>query len=149
MKTFIQVFALSLLLSTSAYSEDSNVEWVTNIEEAKTASEDTGKPILMCFSGSDWCKPCIILKSTVLESETFASYAEGELIMLKVDFPRLKKNHLSEEQLKHNEALAEKYNKEGSFPLMVIINQNEEIVTKLKYWNKSPDELITYIKNLN
>ena len=143
--TYILSFILLLNLPSFA-GEDLN--WFTNINKAKTTSEEIAKPILMCFAGSDWCKPCIILKNNILESDTFAIYAKQELIMLKVDFPRLKKNRLSTEQTKHNESLAEQYNKEGHFPHVVILNSDGTIITQFNYWNKTPEELISFLNSV-
>ena len=50
-------------------------------------------------------------------------FAKDNLVLLNLDFPAKKANRLSEEQTEHNEALAEKYNKKGVFPLLVVLNE--------------------------
>ena len=99
---------------------------VYNIDEAKTQVEGQDKTLLMVFSGSDWCKPCIKLKKEVLQSSDFKSYWDQHLVLLELDFPYKKKNRLNKDQTKHNEVLADKYNTEGVFPLVLLFPQSEK-----------------------
>ena len=115
----------------------SSPEWLTDFNQAKTEAGESGKVILLNFSGSDWCGPCINLKKKIFDSEEFSNYATGHLLLVNADFPRLKKNQLSAEQTKQNEALAEKYNHEGSFPYTVLLNADGSV---LKKWSGFPDE---------
>ena len=107
-------------------------EWLTNFDAAKDKAVKENKYILLNFSGSDWCAPCIKMKAEVFESKTFLSLAEKQLILVRADFPRSKKNQLPKEQIKHNEALAEKYNSEGKFPLTLLLDANGKII---KEWD--------------
>ncbi len=79
-------------------------EWLLNFESATNAAVKENKYILLNFSGSDWCGPCIKMKKEVFESEAFLSLAEEHLVLVRADFPRSKKNQLSKEQTKHNES---------------------------------------------
>jgi thioredoxin-related protein len=110
----------------------STAEWTTDFSKAKTEASSKSKYILLNFSGSDWCGPCMKLKKEVLDSEAFLKFAEDKLVLVRADFPRNKKNKLSPEQTKQNEALAEKYNNEGKFPLTVLINAEGKVV---KTWD--------------
>ena len=97
--------------------------WMTDFESAKSVAREHHKPILLNFSGSDWCLPCIRLKRDVFESSVFASYA-SQLVLVNADFPRQKKNKLSPEQEKQNKDLAALYNPNGLFPLTLLIDTN-------------------------
>lgn len=124
------LFIINFLYAQSQVSSDS---WLTNYEEAKEISVKSGKPILMSFSGSDWCRPCIKLSKEVFENTTFRKFAENHFTLLNLDFPRLKKNRLSKEQVRHNETLAEKFNKQGQFPLVILLTAEENIILKTGY----------------
>src|SRR5262245_26875706 len=91
-------------------------EWMVNFDNAKTTAARDHKYILLNFSGSDWCGPCIKMKKEVFENDLFLSIAEDQLVLVRADFPRTKKNQLSKEQTQHNERLAELYNPDGKFP---------------------------------
>lgn len=128
-------FLLSLLLFTSF--NINSPEWKTDFDKAKTEAAGSGKLILLNFSGSDWCIPCIRLHKEFFQTEAFEKYAEDHLILLNADFPRLKKNQLSREQIKKNEKLADKYNAGGAFPLTLLLNADGKV---LKQWNGFPKE---------
>ncbi|MBK0403029.1 thioredoxin family protein [Adhaeribacter sp. BT258] len=112
-----------------------NPDWLTNFEKAKTEAKASHKLILLNFSGSDWCGPCIKLTREVFESQTFDVYADANLVRVNADFPRQKKNQLSKEQTKHNEALADQYNKAGMFPLTLLLDEYGKV---LKKWEGNP-----------
>jgi thioredoxin-related protein len=114
-----------------------SVTWLGDFNTAKTEAAKTHKLILINFSGSDWCGPCIRLRKEILESANFESYAADHLLLVRADFPRQKKNQPSKEQVKLNEALAEKYNSEGKFPYTLLVDENGKV---LKTWDGYPDE---------
>lgn len=68
----------------------------------------------------------------VFDTDSFVEYANSQLVMVRADFPRSKKNQLDPKQIKHNEALAEKYNPQGKFPLTLLLDVNGKI---LKTWD--------------
>lgn len=114
------------------FSFNSTIEWTTDFSKAITEASAKNKFILLNFSGSDWCGPCMKLKKEVLDSEDFMKYSDAKLILVRADFPRSKKNRLSPELTKNNENLAEKYNKEGKFPFTVLIDGKGNVV---KSWD--------------
>ncbi len=105
--------------------------WDTNFEQAQQKAKQENKLILLNFSGSDWCGPCMKLKRDVFESSEFQSYASANLVLVNADFPRLKKNQPGSALLKQNEALADKYNPKGIFPYTLLIDANGKV---LKSW---------------
>lgn len=122
--------------------------WNGNFNEAQQQAKTTHHQILINFSGSDWCGPCIRLRKEILESETFETYAKTHLELVRADFPRQKKNQLSADQVKQNEALAEKYNPNGKFPFTVLVDENGKV---LKSWDGYPTNITPekFIQELN
>ncbi|MBP8156342.1 MAG: thioredoxin family protein [Leadbetterella sp.] len=114
--------------------------WGENLETAQADAKQNHKLILLYFSGSDWCGPCIKLKQEVLETAEFQDFAKEHLNLVRADFPRMKKNQLSKEQTAYNEKLAEKYNPKGKFPLTVLINPDGKVITE---WDGYPKDLNT------
>ena len=102
--------------------------WLTDLDEAKEIAVKEEKLILLNFSGSDWCAPCIRQRKEIFGSADFADYAEKHLVLVNADFPRLKKNQLSSEQKAKNELLAERYNSKGIFPFTVLLNAKGEVI---------------------
>jgi thioredoxin-related protein len=138
-KIILFVFVFSATLSFSQ-------NWTTSLEAAKTEAASSNKNILLVFSGSDWCAPCIKLDRTIFQSDVFQSEAEKKWVLLKADFPKKKGNLLSAEQTESNKKLAEKYNKEGNFPLVVLLDATGKVIGITGYKNVSPTE---YVQLLN
>ena len=138
------LFSLFLILAsfTNGFSQ------INTLEKAAEMAKQENKLIFMNFSGSDWCRACIILKQTILNTPEFESFANDKLVLLDVDFPRMKRNRLSKKQLQYNEKLAEKYNKEGQFPTIIILDSDLNIVGKTGYKQLSPAEYVNHIKTM-
>lgn len=119
--------------------------WLTDFNEAKGQAKKQNKKIILVFQGSDWCTPCIKLDHEIWQSAEFKDYAKEHFILLKADFPRRKKNRLSKEQQAKNNDLAERYNHNGIFPLVVVLDASGKILKELSYEAISPKE---YIKKL-
>ena len=111
-------------------------EWGTDFSAAQKKAKQENKYILLSFSGSDWCIPCIRMHKEIFDSKEFNDLANEKLVLVKADFPRLKKNKLSKEQTKLNNELADRYNKEGSFPLTLLIDKEGKVI---KRWDGYPD----------
>jgi thioredoxin-related protein len=123
--------------------------WETDFNKAKESAQSEHKLILLNFSGSDWCGPCIRMHKEIFENNSFTHYAPGHLILVNADFPRLKKHQLSKDQQAKNDQLADKYNKDGIFPLTVLLNSNGKV---LKEWQGlpplSPEEFTKQVKEV-
>lgn len=111
------------------------VQWETNFENAKKTAKEKHELILLNFSGSDWCGPCIIMHKEYFASDVFQTITKDKLVMVNADFPRKKKNQLLPGQVKQNETLAERYNKEGLFPYTLLLDANGKV---LKTWKGKP-----------
>ena len=135
---------LFLFIAVVGFSQD----WKYNFEEAKELAKQQDKNIILIFSGSDWCAPCIKLEKNIWESEVFQKESVEKWILVKANFPRKKANQLSEEQSNHNRNLAEKYNIEGSFPLVVLLDNTGKVLGKMGFKNVPPEEYIKMIHAL-
>ncbi|MBM6500152.1 thioredoxin family protein [Flavobacterium macrobrachii] len=136
-------FTLFIVMFFSVYM---NAQETKTLQNSLVKAKQEHKKVLLYFSGSDWCAPCIKFKKTFIQNEAFQSFASENLIVVNADFPRLKKNALSAEQTTENEKLADKYNANGIFPLVLVLDENGKI---LKKWEKIPDETIdTFLAQL-
>ncbi|WP_196889146.1 thioredoxin family protein [Aureivirga sp. CE67] len=122
------LFLFIFLNTVLGFSQE--IKWHTNLEEAAALGKDTDKKVILVFSGSDWCKPCIQLKSEVLESPEFIEKANDKYIFVNIDFKRNQRG-VSKETIKYNESIAEKYNSKGAFPYVVVFDKNLNILKKI------------------
>ncbi|WP_428742069.1 thioredoxin family protein [Tenacibaculum sp.] len=139
-KTIIVIFLLMGLSTTYAQN------WQTDFSKAKEIAIQEDKPIILVFQGSDWCIPCMKLNKEVWSTNTFKEYAKEHYVMLQADFPRKKKNTLSEEQQEANAKLFETYNKKGFFPLVVILDKEGKVLGETGYKKTTP---VSYIDEIN
>ena len=86
MKNILIVCTL-LISSLTLYSQE-NDGWLLNFDKAAELSMKTGKPILANFTGSDWCGWCIRLKKEVFVTPAFKKWADENVILLELDYPR-------------------------------------------------------------
>lgn len=121
------------------------LSWMGDFLQAQKDAKDQQKLILLNFSGSDWCGPCIKLKHDVFESEAFGQYAQNKLVLVRADFPRLKKNQLPADQQARNDQMAERYNPNGKFPLTVLINSQGKVLKEWEGYQPSVQKFISEI----
>lgn len=134
----LSIFFLSFFLSGNT--------WILDINQAESVAKENHKYILINFSGSDWCGPCIRTHKEIFEKEAFENYADKNLVLVRADFPRLKKNQLPAEQLKKNNELAVKYNPEGDFPITVLTDESGKIIKEWKgFPNCSAEDFVKQI----
>lgn len=139
---------ISLLIVFLSMNGLFSQNWLTDLDDAKEISKEKELPILLVFSGSDWCGPCIKLDRNIWQTKEFVDYSKEHFVLLRADFPRSRNNQLSAVQMKKNEALAEKYNTRGFFPLVVLLDSNGNVLGTTGYKDVSPTEYIKILESL-
>jgi len=124
-----QIVDNSEVIETTEKKSNSSVQWNTSLEVAKELAAKNNKSILVFFTGSDWCAPCIALKEDFLETEDFTKHAD-DFVLLLIDYPR-RKDILSAEQMKINRKVIDQYNSSKTFPKLVMLNKNGNEIGKL------------------
>jgi protein disulfide-isomerase len=145
----VKIFRLSLLvaalLALVAVAPISAAKpgWLTNYKDAQEQAKTGKKLLLLDFTGSDWCGWCIKLDREVFSKSEFKQYAEKNLVLLEVDFPRGKA--LSDEERAQNEQLAVRYQIQG-FPTIIVLDGEGKKVGELSYM---PGGAATFIAELD
>jgi thioredoxin-related protein len=135
---------LFLIVAVFGYSQN----WNTNFEEVKVKAEKENKNILLVFSGSDWCGPCIKLEKVVWKSPEFQAEADKNWVIYRADFPNKRKNQLAPDMVESNNKLAEKYNKNGIFPLVMLLDPKGKVIGMTGFKNVSAQDYIKLINSL-
>ena len=142
--SFLAAVALGALVfpSGALNAAEESAEPLTSIVER---AEKEKRPILLEFTGSDWCPPCMMMAKTVFDTPEFKKYADENLIFVKLDFPRSKTQAADVKE--RNEKLAEKFNIEG-FPTVVILNdKGDEITRKVGAMPGGAEKFISWVKS--
>ena len=109
--------------------------WETSYPTAIRRALETGKPILINFTGSDWCIWCTRLRKQVFNRGQFKKWAADSVILLELDFPRQK--FQSKELRSQNRALKKKYGVRG-FPTVLILTHQGKVLGRSGYRKGGP-----------
>ncbi len=140
------LFVLFFVLNTFiVYSQN----WIFDIDEAINMANQENKKIIMVFSGSDWCAPCIKLDHEIWMQEEFIQYANQHFIMLRVDFPKRSKGKITKEQKEKNELLAEQFNPNGIFPYVLVLDGEGKVLNTLGYEGVSVKDYLDLLNQSN
>ena len=133
------VFLLSTELSVAA-------DWPTDYAKALEQAKAENKRVLIDFTGSDWCGPCIQLKKRAFSRPEFINYAEKNLILVEIDYPQRKKQ--SPALVKQNERLAREYGiEEKGYPTLVLLDPSGKIVREMNgYDGENAADIIAWIE---
>jgi thiol-disulfide isomerase/thioredoxin len=113
----------SLTHAQSEKKTSDTLAWHTDIVQAHTLSEATQKPIFAFFTGSDWCGWCKKLQQEVFAKPAFISWANENVILLELDFPRRKE--LPAALVQQNQSLQSFFNV-GGFPTIWMFFMNKD-----------------------
>jgi thioredoxin-related protein len=113
-----------------------------SVEIAKKES----KPVLLQFSGSDWCKWCIKLNDEVMFTKEFAKYAKENLVLVNID--NLRKSPQPEEVVIYNQSLMRKYSIQG-YPTVLLLDKTGNVIKRTGYLPETtgPKAYIAHIKD--
>tara|TARA_B110000003_G_C16604864_1_gene517113 strand:+ start:1088 stop:1543 length:456 start_codon:yes stop_codon:yes gene_type:complete len=131
-----------LAVTTSTYAAS---HWETDFEHAQKLASESGKYMLLDFTGSDWCGWCIRLKDEVFSKKSFLAYAKEKLVLVQVDFPRKKAQ--SKELKGQNQALASKYGIRG-YPTIIILSPKGDFVQQTGYQAGGAEAYVEHLEEL-
>lgn len=120
-------------------------EWTTDYQQALAAASAAGKPILVNFTGSDWCIWCKRLMNEVFTKDEFINYAKENLILLKLDFPRSLPQTPEEKQ--QNEELAKKFQIQG-FPTILVLDKDGMEKARTGYQQGGAENYVKHLQEL-
>jgi thiol:disulfide interchange protein len=98
--------------------------WTTDLEKAFEQAKTEKKSVLVEFTGSDWCPPCIAMRKNVFTKKEFVDAASKNFVLVELDFPNNDK--ATKEK---NQPYAEKYKIEG-FPTVILFNSDGKEFTR-------------------
>lgn len=146
----MQKKTISFLITVTVFSflvtnSSAQTIWIHDYDQAIKDSKKYNRPILINFTGSDWCGWCIRLKKEVFSKSVFKNYASKNLILLELDFPRRKSQ--SPKIKKQNNNLAKKYRIRG-YPTIILINEKGDIIARTGYRRGGADKYVKHLKEL-
>ncbi len=147
MKTYARwiipaLFLIGIVVTIARYRMPVEAPELLNAALARAKTEN--KNVLLDFTGSDWCGPCMVLREKVFESEQFTQWAKSRLIFIEVDFPAQKK--LSEDVERQNALMKRKYQVDG-YPTIVVVNhEGKELARTVGYRGEDAEAWIAALQ---
>lgn len=114
--TWLASFTVSVASLAAPAFANTLEGWSTDLDKALADAKASKKSVLVEFTGSDWCPPCIAMRKNVFSKKEFVQAASKNFILVELDFPKSDKALADK-----NKPLAEKYKIEG-FPTVILLN---------------------------
>lgn len=123
-------------------------EWQTDYEQALATAKAARKCVLLDFTGSDWCGPCIEMAKVVFSQPAFLNFAKENLVLVEIDYPRRKV--LPEKVTKQNELLLHQYGvDESGYPTVILLDPDGKVLGQLEgYGGERPADIIAWVEKL-
>lgn len=131
MRRILLVVAALLLTGYSVTA----ATWQTDYQSALQTARSQNRPVLINFTGSDWCGWCIRLRKEVFDTAEFDQYAASRLVLLEVDFPNNKPQ--SVELQRANQALQKQFGVRG-YPTLFVVDAQGKVLQQLGYMEGGP-----------
>ena len=145
MRKYFIISIVFIVIAMLYCSKTEATNWETDLKKASSVAKDSGKYMLLDFSGSDWCGWCIRLEKEIFSQDAFKDFAEENLVCVLVDFPRAKEQ--SKELKQQNSDLAQKYNVKG-YPTIIILSPDGKPVGVTGYLQGGPWEYARHLKKI-
>ena len=125
------VIALASLTPVlSPVAQAGTEDWTNSFVEARAEASSEQKDLLLLFTGSDWCPPCMALEEQVLDQSSFNEPMAGGFVPVLLDFPRSKPQE--DATRRQNSSLQSRYQIQG-YPTMLLTDAAGQVYAKAGY----------------
>lgn len=104
-------------------------KWTQDYDAATAFAKEHGLPVMLKFTGSDWCGWCQMMEKTVFSTAEFAKWAEGRVMLVTLDYPRFTAT-VPDEYKKRNNELVVEHQVQG-FPTYVVTDAEGKVLGRL------------------
>lgn len=139
--TWLAAITMNLAAVSSPAFANTLEGWSTDVEAAVAQAKKENKAVLVEFTGSDWCPPCIMMRKNVFSKKEFVEKASKDYVLVEIDVPKKDK-----ELAARNQIVAEKYKIDG-FPTVILLNKEGKEFTRF-YASEYPetDKFLGHLK---
>lgn len=125
----------------SAVPRAANYPTFTDYQSGLEAARKNHVPLLILFTGSDWCQYCQMLEREVLSTSSFTKFSSSHFVFVTID--DLRNSPVLDDDKRRISGLEQKFNISG-FPTMVVVNENEKELDRLEGYDPGfgPEKVI-------
>lgn len=118
MKAIKHILAAAFAMTALAGTALADKGWLTDIDAGIAQAKKENKSVMVEFTGSDWCPPCIMMHKKVFSKSEFVSGASKKFVLVKIDIPNSDK-----ELKKKNTEVLKKYGVRG-VPTVILFGKD-------------------------
>ena len=115
------------------------IQWHTDFDKALQIAQSLDRPVLINFTGSDWCSWCVKIKEDIFNSDTFENWARERVILVELDFPQRKPQMPAVKR--RNQEIAARFNVRG-YPTVLLLSPTGEVLGPKLAYKDSPADWI-------
>lgn len=128
LKSFGAALGAAVCMVSPAWAAEG---WGTDFNQGLATAAAEGRTALVEFTGSDWCPPCMFIRSKVFTSPAFKEFAEkNKLVLVELDFPR-DETKVAPEVRAEREGIAQRYHVE-SFPTLMLMDGEGRVYARIE-----------------
>jgi thiol-disulfide isomerase/thioredoxin len=105
-------------------------DWLDDYDAAVASATASGRPILIDFTGSDWCPWCIKLHDEIFRTTEFTDWASSNVVLMIADFPHQLPQ--SDAVRTQNQDLQAKYHIRG-YPTVLVLDSSGKVLGQSGY----------------
>ncbi|MEQ1903506.1 MAG: thioredoxin family protein [Pirellulaceae bacterium] len=129
----------------SAVAPKTKDGWHQSFGDAQAEAKSSGRPLLIDFTGSDWCHWCIKLDEEVFEASEFKEWAEKNVVLLKLDFPQSVQQE--KDLVEQNRAMQQVFAIRG-FPTVIFVDSSGKLLGRYGYDKGGPKNWISKAESM-
>lgn len=123
---------------TTKVPDNRKARWFSKIDRAKDEAKQFGLPMLVLFTGTDWCPYCVKLENDVLSKKEFKEFANKSLVLVRYDFA-------GGGQAPHREAAeSSKEYSVNSYPTYLLLGADGKLIAR-GGGSASPETFIQWV----
>ena len=98
--------------------------WTMDFDAARKVAAEKKLPMMLNFTGSDWCGWCKLMDKEVFAKEDWKKFAADNTMLVTLDFPK-DKSIVPEKYVERNKKLQKQFGV-GGYPTYVILDSDGE-----------------------
>lgn len=123
-------------------------KWTQDLEAAKKYAKEKDLPLMLMFTGSDWCYWCKLMDANVFSADDFYKYADDHLVLVTIDYPK-DKSKVPDEYQERNQKLGKEFQIRGVPTYVILKPDGETEIGRLSAGkDKTPESFIKEVKDV-
>ena len=140
---FLLAFLLTTLTASGLVADEEG--WSFDAAASAEQAAEEKRDMLLLFTGSDWCPPCMELEKKILSQGQFLEKAKESFVLVKFDFPQNTPQEAAIQQ--QNQEWSDRFGI-SAFPTVVLLDSGQKPYAFTGFRDEGPDAYLTHLAEL-